>query len=69
MTQPIERDPIYRGRRFQAETMMADRGIIVSHTTIMLWVLRYVPVQQAHLGAALHVLVRGSGVAITRESH
>jgi transposase-like protein len=63
MTQPIERDPIYRGRRFQTETielcvrwyityrlsyrdlaaMMAERGTIVSHTTIMRWVLRYVP--------------------------
>src|SRR5881392_2548246 len=63
MTQPIERDPIYRGRRFQTETielcvrwyityrlsyrdlaaMMAERGIIVSHTTIMRWVLHYVP--------------------------
>jgi len=62
MTQPIERDPIYRGRRFQTETielcvrwyityrlsyrdlaaMMAERGIAVSHTTIMRWVLRYV---------------------------
>jgi len=63
MTQAIERDPIYRGRRFQTETielcvrwyityrlsyrdlaaMMAERGIIVSHTTIMRWVLKYVP--------------------------
>jgi transposase-like protein len=63
MTKPIERDPIYRGRRFQNETielcvrwyityrlsyrdlvaMMAERGIVVSHTTIMRWVLRYVP--------------------------
>lgn len=63
MTQPIERDPIYRGRRFQTETielcvrwyltyrlscrdlaaMMAERGIVVSHTTIMRRVLRYVP--------------------------
>lgn len=63
MTKPIERDPIYRGRRFQTETielcvrwyityrlsyrdlaaMMAERGIIVTHTTIMRWVLRYVP--------------------------
>jgi transposase-like protein len=63
MTKPIERDPLYRGRRFQAETielcvrwyityrlsyrdlaaMMAERGVIVSHTTIMRWVLRYVP--------------------------
>jgi transposase-like protein len=63
MTKPIERDPIYSGRRFQTETielcvrwyityrlsyrdlaaMMAERGIIVSHTTIMRWVLRYVP--------------------------
>ena len=63
MTQPIERDPIYRGRRFKSETielcvrwyityrlsyrdlaaMMAERGIVVTHTTIMRWVLRYVP--------------------------
>jgi transposase-like protein len=63
MTQPIERDPIYRGRRFQTETielcvrwyityrlsyrdlaaMMAERGIVVARTTIMRWVLRYVP--------------------------
>jgi transposase-like protein len=63
MTQPIERDPIYRGRRFQTETielcvrwyityqlsyrdlaaMMAERGVVVTHTTIMRWVLRYVP--------------------------
>jgi transposase-like protein len=55
MTLPIERDRIYRGRRFQTETielcvrwyityrlsyrdlaaMMAERGIVVSHTTIM----------------------------------
>ena len=63
MTQAIERDPIYRGRRFQTETielcvrwyityrlsyrdlaaMMAERGIVVAHTTIMRWVLQYVP--------------------------
>ena len=63
MTEPIKRDPIYRARRFSAETielcvrwyityrlsyrdlaaMQAERGIIVSHTTIMRWVLRYVP--------------------------
>jgi transposase-like protein len=63
LSQAIERDAIYRGRRFQTETielcvrwyityrlsyrdlaaMMAERGIIVSHTTIMRWVLRYVP--------------------------
>lgn len=63
MTQALERDPIYRGRRFQSDTielcvrwyityrlsyrdlaaMMAERGIVVSHTTIMRWVLRYVP--------------------------
>jgi len=63
MTKPIERDAIYRGRRFQTETielcvrwyityrlsyrdlvaMMAERGMIVSHTTIMRWVQRYVP--------------------------
>jgi transposase-like protein len=62
MTKPIERDPIYRGCRFQFETielcvrwyikyrlryrdlaaMIAERGIIVNHTTIMRWVLRYV---------------------------
>lgn len=64
MTLPLDRDPIYRGRGFQSETielcvrwyityrlsyrdlaaMMAERGIAVSHTTIMRWVLRYVPV-------------------------
>src|SRR3989449_3423269 len=63
MTQPIERDPIYRCRRFQTETielcvrwyityklsyrdlaaMMAERGVVVSHTTIMRWVIRYAP--------------------------
>jgi transposase-like protein len=63
MTQAIDRDPIYRRRRFQTETielcvrwyitcrlsyrdlvaMMAERGIIVSHTTVMRWVQRYVP--------------------------
>lgn len=63
MTQPISRDSIYKGRRFQAETielcvrwyityrlsyrdlaaMIAERGVVVSHTTIMRWVLRYVP--------------------------
>jgi transposase-like protein len=57
------RDPIYRRRRFSAETielcvrwyityrlsyrdlvaMMAEREIAVSHTTVMRWVLRYVP--------------------------
>jgi transposase-like protein len=63
MTKAIARDPIYRGRRFQPETielcvrwyityrlsyrdlvaMMAEWGIAVSHTTILRWVLRYVP--------------------------
>jgi transposase-like protein len=63
MTKAIERDAIYRGRRYSAETielcirwyisyrlsyrdlatMMAERDVIVSHTTIMRWVLRYVP--------------------------
>ena len=63
MTKRIERDFIYRSRRFSPETieqcvrwyityrlsyrdlaaMMAERDVIVSHTTIMRWVLRYVP--------------------------
>ena len=63
MTKPIDRDPIYRRRRFDAEiielcvrwyityrlsyrdlvAMMAERGIVVSHTTIHRWVIRYVP--------------------------
>jgi hypothetical protein len=63
VTKRIARDPIYRGRRFSAETielcvrwyityrlsyrdlaaMMAERGIVLSHTTIMRWVFRYVP--------------------------
>jgi transposase-like protein len=66
MTKRIERDAIYRGRRFQTETielcvrwyityrlsyrdlaaMMAERGVVVSHATIMRWVLRYVPEYQ-----------------------
>jgi transposase-like protein len=63
VTKRITRDPIYRARRFSAETielcvrwyityrlsyrdlaaMLAERGTLVSHTTIMRWVLRYVP--------------------------
>ncbi len=63
MAKSIARDPIYRGRRFSAETietcvrwyityrlsyrdlvaMMAEHGVVVSHTTVMRWVLRYVP--------------------------
>ncbi|MDF3022156.1 MAG: family transposase [Steroidobacteraceae bacterium] len=72
MTKPIERDPIYRGRRFQTETielclrcyityrrgyrdlaaMMAERGVVVSHTSIMRRVLRYVPEFTQVLSAA-----------------
>jgi transposase-like protein len=63
MTKAIVRDPIYRRRRFQSETielcvrwyltyrlsyrdlveMMAERGVTVSHSTILRWVQRYVP--------------------------
>ena len=63
MTKAVERDPIYRRRRFQSETielcvrwyltyrlsyrdlaeMMAERGVTVSHSTILRWVQRYVP--------------------------
>ncbi len=63
MTKPIARDPIYRRRRFEAESielcvrwyityrlsyrdlvaMMAERGLPVSHTAILRWVIRYVP--------------------------
>lgn len=63
MTQRIERDAIYRGRRYSSETielcirwyisyrlsyrnlsaMMAEQNISVSHTTIMRWVLHYLP--------------------------
>ena len=63
MTKAIARDPIYRRRRFQSETielcvrwyltyrlsyrdlleMMAERGVTVSHSTILRWVQRYVP--------------------------
>lgn len=63
MTRAVARDPIYRRRRFSAETielcvrwyityrlsyrdlvaMVAERGIAVSHTTILRWVLRYAP--------------------------
>src|SRR3981081_2299909 len=63
MTKPVERDPIYRRRRFQPEIMdlcvrwsltyrlsyrdlvemMAERGVVISHSTILRWVQRYVP--------------------------
>ena len=63
MTKPIARDPIYRGRVFDAEiielcvrwyityrlsyrdlvAMMAERGVVVAHSTILRWVTRYVP--------------------------
>jgi transposase-like protein len=63
MTLPKARDPIYRRRRFETETielcvrwyityrlsyrdlaaMMAERGTHLSHTTILRWVIRYVP--------------------------
>ena len=63
MTQPRARDPIYRRRRFEGETielcvrwyityrlsyrdlvaMMAERVIKLSHTTILRWIIRYVP--------------------------
>jgi len=62
MTIRISRDPIYRRRRFSAETielcvrwyityrlsyralaaMMAERETVVSHTTVVRWLLRYV---------------------------
>lgn len=77
MTKRVERDPIYRGRRFQTETielcvrwyvtyrlsyrdlaaMIAERGIIVSHTTVMRWVLRYLPeyeLRWARLACPVH---------------
>ncbi len=63
MAKRAERNEIYRGRRFSADTietcvrwyityrlsyrdlvaMMAERGVVVSHTTIMRWALRYIP--------------------------
>ena len=63
MTVAIERDPIYRGRRFKSEIielcvrwyltyrlsnrdlveMLAERGVVVSHTTIYRWVQQFVP--------------------------
>src|SRR5580692_1378900 len=63
MSKAIDRDPIYRRRRFEPEVielcvrwcltyrlsyrdlaeMMAERGIIVSHSTILRWVQRYIP--------------------------
>ncbi|MFO1375821.1 MAG: IS6 family transposase [Steroidobacteraceae bacterium] len=64
MPRAIDRDAIYRRRRFNSEdielcvrwyityrlsyrdlvAMMADRGVRLTHTTIMRWVTRYVPV-------------------------
>lgn len=63
MTQPIERDAIYRRRRFPRDvietrvrwyltyrlsyrdlvSLMAEREVHVTHTTIMRWVFRFVP--------------------------
>lgn len=63
MTQPIDRDLIYRRRRFSREviencvrwyltyrlsyrdlvTLMAEQGVRVSHTSVMRWVIRFVP--------------------------
>jgi len=63
VTQPIERDAIYRCRRFPREVietcvrwyltyrlsyrdlvaLMAERDVHLAHTTVMRWVLRYVP--------------------------
>ena len=60
MTHALDRDPIYRRRRFDSATielcvrwyltyrlsyrdlvqMMAERGVTVSHTTILRWVQR-----------------------------
>jgi transposase-like protein len=70
MTRAIARDPIYRRRRFQSETielcvrwyltyrlsyrdlveMMAERGVTLSHSTILRWVQRYVPEFERRLG-------------------
>ena len=63
MPRAIQRDAIYRRRRFKSEdielcvrwyityrlsyrdlvAMMAERGVIVTHTTIMRWVIHFVP--------------------------
>jgi transposase-like protein len=63
VTQPIERDPIYRRRRFPRDVietcvrwyltyrlsyrdlvaLMAERDVHLTHTTIMRWVVRFVP--------------------------
>jgi transposase-like protein len=50
MTKPIARDAMYRRRSFDADVielylvaMMAERAVEVSHSTILRWVVRYVP--------------------------
>ena len=63
MTEPIERDAIYRRRRFPRDvietcvrwyltyglsyrdlvSLMAEREVYVTHTTIMRWVFQFVP--------------------------
>jgi transposase-like protein len=63
MSKAIERDSIYRRRKFQPEIielcvrwyltyrlsyrdlveMMAERDVVISHSTILRWVQRYVP--------------------------
>jgi len=82
MTRRIERDTIYRCRRFSAETielcvrwyttyrlsyrdlaaMMAEREVIVAHTTIMRWVLQYVP-EYERRWARFDTYPRTTGVA------
>jgi len=81
MTKAIARDPIYRHRRFQSETielcvrwyltyrlsyrdlveMMAERGVTVSHSTILRWVQRYVPEFERRWGRYAAVYIRPGG--------
>ena len=87
MTRRIERDTIYRCRRFSAETielcvrwyttyrlsyrdlaaMMAEREVIVAHTTIMRWVCSMCRNTSAD-GLALLDLLVGLGVWTKRLS-
>ena len=67
MTRPIQRDTLYRRRRYSRDVietcvrwylsyrlsyrdlsaLMAERGVRVSHSSILRWVLRYVPEYEA----------------------
>ena len=43
MTEPTSAQELFKGRHFELVQMMAERGITLTHTTILRWAQRYVP--------------------------